>query len=116
MLVLHRYQIMKRRSAVSALLFALLVLPLGILQASDDWPQWRGPNRDGHSPDKGLLNEWPAEGPKLAWKATGLGIGYTNVAVVGDRIFKRRNGPWSWKFTAKIFASERGCTSRWNVR
>jgi outer membrane protein assembly factor BamB len=78
---------MNRSSAVFAILFALLVLPLGILRAADDWPQWRGPNRDGHSPDTGLLKEWPADGPKLAWKATGLGIGYTNVAVVGDRIF-----------------------------
>jgi outer membrane protein assembly factor BamB len=56
-------------------------------RAADDWPQWRGPNRDGISPDKGLLKEWPEAGPKLAWKATGIGIGYANVSVVGDRIY-----------------------------
>ena len=33
-----------------------------------DWPQWRGPNRDGISLDKGLLKEWPAEGPKVVWQ------------------------------------------------
>ena len=31
-----------------------------------DWPQWRGPNRDGVSQETGLLQEWPKEGPKLA--------------------------------------------------
>ena len=52
-----------------------------------DWPQWRGPNRDGHSADTGLLKQWPEGGPKLLWKASGLGIGYAGVSVVGDRLF-----------------------------
>src|SRR5438046_10633328 len=52
-----------------------------------DWPQWRGPNRDGHSPEKGLLREWPPAGPKLAWKITYSGSGYSTPAVVGDRLY-----------------------------
>lgn len=52
-----------------------------------EWPQFRGPNRDGISPETGLLKQWPAGGPKLAWKATGIGAGYSGVAVVGDRIY-----------------------------
>lgn len=55
--------------------------------APGDWPQWRGPNRDGCSADTGLQKEWPAGGPPLAWKATGLGDGYACVAVVGERIY-----------------------------
>ena len=54
-----------------------------------DWPQWRGPNRDGHSADTGLLKQWPEGGPKLVWKATGLGGAYAGVSVVGDRRFHR---------------------------
>ncbi len=54
--------------------------------ASGDWTQWRGPNQDGPSPEKGLLTAWPAGGPPLAWKATGLGAGYSTVAVVGDQV------------------------------
>lgn len=38
-----------------------------------DWPQWRGPYRDGISEETGLLDSWPQEGPPLAWKLTGLG-------------------------------------------
>ena len=55
--------------------------------ALGDWPQWRGPNRDGLSADTGLLKKWPEGGPKLAWKATGLGSGYAGVSVVGNRLF-----------------------------
>ena len=41
----------------------------------DDWPQWRGPNRDGRSAETGLLKTWPPGGPPLAWQATGAGRG-----------------------------------------
>ena len=40
-------------------------------RAFDDWPQWRGPNRDGRSAETGLLKAWPAGGPPLAWRADG---------------------------------------------
>ena len=52
-----------------------------------DWPQWRGPHRDGISTETGLLDTWPAGGPRLAWKTQGLGEGYSSFAVVGDRLF-----------------------------
>jgi outer membrane protein assembly factor BamB len=52
-----------------------------------DWPGWRGPDRTGVSPETGLLKEWPADGPKLLWKATGLGGGYSTPALAGGRIF-----------------------------
>lgn len=55
--------------------------------AVPDWGMYRGPKRDGLSPDTGLLKEWPKEGPPLAWKATGLGQGYSSISIVGNRIF-----------------------------
>jgi outer membrane protein assembly factor BamB len=54
---------------------------------SEDWPQWNGKNRDGKSADTGLLAEWPAAGPKLVWKSSGFGAGYSSIAVVGDRLY-----------------------------
>jgi len=78
-------RIMRKQTLfVSALLFVTGSLCLG---AQGDWPQWRGPERTDISPETGLLKEWPAEGPKLAWKATGLGAGFSTVSVVGNRIF-----------------------------
>jgi outer membrane protein assembly factor BamB len=63
------------------------VLIQSTLAAQGDWPQWRGPLRNGVSSETGLLKQWPAEGPALVWKATGLGGGYSGVAVAGGRIY-----------------------------
>lgn len=55
--------------------------------AAGDWPHWRGPNFDDISSDKGLLQDWPKDGPPLAWKAAGIGSGYSTVAVANGKIF-----------------------------
>jgi outer membrane protein assembly factor BamB len=52
-----------------------------------DWYQYRGPNRDGISPDTGLLKEWPSSGPAVVWKATGLGNGYSSISISGKHIY-----------------------------
>ena len=65
---------------------ASLCLAVVGIQASD-WPQWRGPNRDGLSKEKGLLKEWPKDGLKVLWKITNAGSGYSTPSVVGDRIY-----------------------------
>jgi outer membrane protein assembly factor BamB len=56
-----------------------------------DWPQWRGPNRNGSSQETGLLKEWPKDGPKLLWQQKNIGAGYSTPAVVGDRIYLLSN-------------------------
>jgi outer membrane protein assembly factor BamB len=58
---------------------------------AEDWPQWRGPNRDGKSAETGLLKEWPKEGPSLAWGIKGLGGGYSAPAIAAGRIFGMSN-------------------------
>jgi outer membrane protein assembly factor BamB len=68
----------------AAALVAFSQLPSAL---AADWPQWRGIHRDGKSGDTGLLKEWPEGGPKLLWKATGLGKGYAGIIVVGDRLY-----------------------------
>ena len=73
-----------RRVMVAALLTSLVSAALA---ATGDWVQFRGPNRDGISAETGLLQDLPAGGPPLVWKATGLGVGYSTVSVVGDRIY-----------------------------
>ena len=78
---------MIRRSALFAGLAALLAGASVTIQALDDWPQWRGPRRDGVSAERGLLKAWPETGPPLAWKATGAGQGYSSFAVAGGRLY-----------------------------
>jgi outer membrane protein assembly factor BamB len=63
----------------------LAVLALSLTAPSDtDWPQWRGPNRDGVSKETGLLKTWPTEGPKLLWIFEEGGLGYSSFSVVGN--------------------------------
>jgi outer membrane protein assembly factor BamB len=66
-------------------LVALAAL-VGAVRA-DDWPQFRGPNRDGVSKETGLLKAWPAGGPKLLWTYKDAGNGYSCPAIVGDVLY-----------------------------
>ena len=65
----------------------LLALAFTVAAAEPDWPTFRGADRTDVSKEKGLLAKWPKDGPKLAWKATGIGIGYSSVAVMGDKVY-----------------------------
>jgi outer membrane protein assembly factor BamB len=66
---------------------ALAILLTAAPARATDWPGWRGVNRDGVSTETGLLRQWGPQGPPLAWKASGIGAGFSSVAVVGDRIY-----------------------------
>ena len=75
---------MKKLFAIS--ICAALLLP-AINLIGDDWPYWRGPAKDGISPDKG----WnPAGIKKKVWEKN-VGVGYSAVAVVGDRLYTMGN-------------------------
>jgi outer membrane protein assembly factor BamB len=52
-----------------------------------DWPQWRGPNRDGKSSETGLMKSWPEEGPELLWSTNGIGKGWAPPSVAGNAIY-----------------------------
>lgn len=69
------------------LLSSLILAAAASFAVATDWPQWRGPNRDGISTEKGLLKEWPKGGPPLAWRIKGLGSGMSSVAIAGGRLF-----------------------------
>ena len=66
---------------------ACAVVAVAAQAPSTDWPQWRGPERNGVSRETGLLREWPRSGPAVVWSASQLGAGYGSVAVAGDRVF-----------------------------
>ncbi|HWS54147.1 MAG TPA: PQQ-binding-like beta-propeller repeat protein [Pyrinomonadaceae bacterium] len=68
-------------------MLSLLSTAAAAQTAGGEWPQWRGPNRDGVSQETGLLKQWPEGGPPLAWKAAGAGKGYSSVAVSKGRIY-----------------------------
>lgn len=67
---------------------AISVFSLPFASAGDaDWPQWRGPNRDGHAAPQELLGAWPSGGPAVKWQADVVGRGYSAVAVADGRLY-----------------------------
>src|SRR5437868_3772480 len=66
---------------------ALVVFAAQVRTDAADWPQWRGPERTGISAETGLLKQWPEGGPKLLWKVTDLGSGYSTPSVSNGRIY-----------------------------
>ncbi len=74
------------KTATGLMLGVALMLAAGPA-AADDWPQFRGPNRDGKSSETGLLKQWPASGPKKLWTATGCGKGFGSVSVAGGGVY-----------------------------
>jgi outer membrane protein assembly factor BamB len=56
-------------------------------KTTGQWFQWRGPNRDGKSPETGLLKSWPEGGPKRLWKVPLIGQGFSSVSVGGGLVY-----------------------------
>ena len=75
------------RNRLLVLCFALIALAVAGPARPNDWPGWRGADRTGVSTETGLLKEWPEGGPKLLWKATGLGEGFSTPSVAAGRIY-----------------------------
>jgi len=74
---------LRRLGTASRACAALLILAGPAV--ADDWPFFRGPNSNGVSAETGWTTEWPASGPKVAWR-TDVGFGASSVVVVGDRV------------------------------
>lgn len=64
-----------------------LMTALPAAAAEGDWPQWRGPQRDGHAAPQSLLQQWPEGGPKMKWEARNCGEGYSACSVADGRLF-----------------------------
>ena len=67
--------------------FVLLTITAGNTAPEAEWPQWRGPLRNGLSSESGLLKQWPANGPAATWSIKNLGEGYGSLAIRADRIY-----------------------------
>lgn len=67
-------------------MFVLLAGGLTATARAEDWPQWLGPKRDGVWRETGILEKFPAGGPKVRWR-TPVGMGYAGPAVAGGRVY-----------------------------
>jgi outer membrane protein assembly factor BamB len=62
------------------------VLLFSTAARADDWPQWLGPKRDGVWRETGLLEKFPAKGPKERWRVS-IGGGYAGSAVAKGKVY-----------------------------
>jgi outer membrane protein assembly factor BamB len=85
---------------------ALILLANALSSPASDWPQWRGPQRNGLSQESGLLQQWPKDGPTLRWKISRAGSGYSTPAVVGDRIYLLANEGLDNEFVEALAAPD----------
>ena len=75
---------MKRTITILAAMI-VAIIPMKAQLFSPDG--FRGPLRDGHFPETGLLKQWPAGGPQKVWECLEVGKGYSSATVVGDRVY-----------------------------
>jgi outer membrane protein assembly factor BamB len=70
---------------------SLAVLALSLVATTAaDWPNYRGPNHDGISKETGWTTAWPANGPKVLWKAK-VGMGFSGVVVANGQAYTQGN-------------------------
>ena len=68
-------------------IICLAVVSAALSSRAADWPQFRGPQRDGVSRETGLRKDWPKDGPPLLWTYAEAGLGYSGPAIVGGRLY-----------------------------
>src|SRR5438445_7039277 len=75
---------MNRRMSFQTTAALSLLLPLAI--QAEDWPQWRGPNRDGVWNETGILESFPPDGLKVRWRVP-VGPGWSSPITADGRIY-----------------------------
>ena len=74
------------KNITGLLIICLLLYGVVSIAGAADWPQWRGPDKDGISRETGLLKEWPDGGPEVLWRVP-LGEGFSGISVIGGRVY-----------------------------
>ena len=82
------------KRSIKVIIFGVILLPAFFgystespsTSNSSDWHQWRGPNRDGVSPQLGISKSWPKQGPEIRWRVP-VGEGYSGISAAGGKLF-----------------------------
>jgi len=81
---------MKRYAIFRWVILSLWVLTIITPMNAADWPQWRGPQRNGISAETGWMSRWSGTGPRIVWRAQ-VGQGFSSVAVKSGRVYTMGN-------------------------
>jgi outer membrane protein assembly factor BamB len=77
---------MPLRHAIAALVVWSATLPCQLSLAGEQWPQFRGPQGNGHSSAKGLPTRW-SETENIQWQTPIHGLGWSSPVVWNDQIW-----------------------------
>lgn len=83
----------KSKAVFVALILAAVLADANRCRAQENavaWPCWRGPSRNGISPETGWSRSWPAAGATIVWKAS-VGKGFSSLAVAAGRVYTMGN-------------------------
>ena len=81
---------------LTACCFVTLTVLVPVPVIAGEWPQWRGPNRDGVVDDTGLVNELPEGQLPRRWEVE-IGSGYSGPTAAGGRVYVMDRGrPGAW--------------------
>jgi len=94
------------RIAIRILVLSLFLAPLSGSVAGD-WPQFRGPDRDGISKETGLLRAWPEGGPQVLW-STPVGQGYSAAAIHSGRVYFNDYDEATFEFLVRCLTLDEG--------
>lgn len=75
----------------SLVLCCALIVAGAVSTRADDWPQWRGPHRDGKSTESGLNLNWKRKKPQHLWTVEGMGRGFASLSIADGRIYTTGN-------------------------
>lgn len=81
----------KTTSLMKLSLVLTLLLGISTSVQANDWPQWRGPNRDGRSTETLVNTDWKKNPPKHLWTTKGFGSGYASVSIVDGKLYTTGN-------------------------
>ena len=70
-----------RKKGISFIMIATMLLTISIDSFAQDWPQWRGVQRDGIVNKTNINLDWAAKKPPLVWTFKQAGMGYSSPAI-----------------------------------
>ena len=95
-----------QKAPICLVFTVLLLLPAATAMAAN-WPQFRGPDRDGKSPETGLLRTWPDGGPEVLWE-TELGQGYSSPAIYDGKVYFNDYDEATFEFLVRCLTLDEG--------
>jgi len=76
-----------KKNGIILIMMTVVSVTIGMDSYAQNWPQWRGLNREATSKETGLNLDWSVKKPPLAWTFRQAGMGYSSPSIVGTTLY-----------------------------